>query len=116
MGRLPCPRRIPRPTGDYRGYLIGATISANRTSVLAVSGSTAPGPHPRLYLVYADGSRERLEMIWVTNPIRAGFFYRTIPKAHLSKPLRAKSLELRDEGRLIARQQIPRLKLPPRPR
>ena len=55
-------------------------------------------------------------MVWVTNPIRAGFFYRTIPKAHLSKPLRAKSLELRDDGRLIARQQIPLLKLPPRPR
>ena len=50
---------FPDQRGDYRGYLIGATISANRTSVLAVSGSTAPGPHPRLDLVYADGSRER---------------------------------------------------------
>jgi hypothetical protein len=102
--------------GDYRGYLIGAAFGANQTSVRWVSGSTAAGPQPHLYLVYADGSRERLAMIWVTKPIRAGFFYRAIPKEHLTKSRRATSLVLRDHERLIARQQIPLLKRPPLPR
>lgn len=95
-----------RVRGNFRGYLIGASFTANRTTVLAVSGSTAAGPRPRLYVGYADGSRERLATIWVGNPIRAGFFYRTIPIAHRSKAHRAKFLELRDGTRLIARQEL----------
>jgi hypothetical protein len=81
-------------------------VNGNDKAVFAVSGSTAAGPRPRLYLGYADGSREQLPLIWVGDPIRAGFFYRTIPTAHRSKARRAKSLELRDGTRLIARQQL----------
>jgi hypothetical protein len=97
---------------DFHSDLIGGTFSVNRRSVLSVSGSTAAGAKPRLYVVYRDGVRERLTVIWVGKPIRAGFFYRTIPSGHLAPSRRAKSLELRDGSRLVARQMIPL----PRPR
>jgi hypothetical protein len=96
--------------GDFHGYLIRASAHATSTKALAVCGSTLVGPRPHLSVVYADGARERLKVIWVTTPIRAGFFYRWIPKEHLSKLRRAKSLELRDGARLIARLKI---RLPP---
>jgi hypothetical protein len=95
-----------RVRGDYRSYLIGASVNGNDKAVFAVSGSTAAGPRPHLYLGYADGSREQLPLIWVGNPIRAGFFYRTIPTTHRSKARRATFLELRDGTRLVARQQL----------
>jgi hypothetical protein len=92
--------------GDFHGYLIRASTNVTSTKVLAVSGSTLAGPRPHLYVVYADGARERLKVSWVTTPIKAGFFYRWIPNEHLSELRRAKSLELRDGGRLIARLKI----------
>jgi hypothetical protein len=101
--------------GDFRSYLIGATVKANGKSILAVSGSTATGPGPRLDVVYADGQRERLTVIWVGDPIRAGFFYRAIPSTHLGPSRRAKSLELRSGSRLIAREVLllPTFPFPP---
>jgi hypothetical protein len=102
----------PSPPGDFRSYLVGASVKATGTSVLSVSGSTTAGPEPRLYVVYADGERERLQVICVGKPIRAGFFYRTIPKQHFGNAHRAKALELRNEdGHLVGRQ---RLRLIPR--
>ena len=99
-------------SGDFHGYLIGATTTTTATRVLAVSGDTTAGPSARLYLVYADRSREHLAVTWVTSQIGAGFFYRTIPKEHWNKARRAKSLELFDGARLVARVQLP---LPRRP-
>lgn len=105
---------IPDPAGDFHAYPVGGEFSANRTGIVSVSGSTTAGPRPRLFVVYADGTRELLPVIWVSTPIRAWFFYRTTPKGHLSKARRAKPLELREGTHLIARQQLPLPKLPPR--
>jgi hypothetical protein len=103
-----CRVRGPFPhSGGFQGYLIGATTNTTATRVLAVSGDTTAGPSARLYLVYADRSREHLAVTWVTSPIRAGFFYRTIPKGRASKARRAKSLDLFDGARLIARVRLP---------
>jgi hypothetical protein len=107
--------KSPNHSGPDHSYLIGATISRNQTGIVAVSGSTAAGPDPYLYLVYADGSRERLPMIWVRNPIRAGFFYRTIPQEHLQKGRRPKWLELRAGAHLVARQVLAAPYSPPAP-
>ena len=99
---------LPRPSsfsaaGDFHGYLIGATTSATATRLLAVSGDTTAGPSARLYLVYAHRARERLAVTWVTSPIRAGFFYCAVSKEPRNPARRAKSLELFDGARLIAR-------------
>jgi hypothetical protein len=66
----------------------------------------AAGPTARLYVLYADGTRERLRMIWVGKPIRAGFFFRTVPSDHRTKGHRARALELRLGDKVIARQRV----------
>jgi hypothetical protein len=96
-----------RRLGDFHSYLIGGMLLGSRTRTAAIAGSTLAGPRPRLYVLYVDGARERVPLIWVGRPIGAGFFYRSIPKEHLTGRRRAKALELRDGPRLVAREIIP---------
>ena len=92
--------------GELRGYLFAAGGEVGRRGFLVVAGSALVAPGPRLYLVYADGSRERLTVIWVSKPIAAGFFCRVIPSAHRVLSRRAKALELRRGTRLVAREVL----------
>lgn len=104
-----CVVRGPYPdhqAGDFHSYLIGGGWESSDGAVFSVSGATAAGPRARLYVLYADGTRERLRMIWVGKPIRAGFFFRTVPKDHLTKGHRVRALELRRGGKVIARQRM----------
>jgi len=78
---------------------------------VVVSGSTLVAPGAKLLLIYADGSRERIKVIWVSKPIRAGFYYHVIPSAHRTHARRPIALELKRGTRIVARQV---LQTPPR--
>jgi hypothetical protein len=100
-------RPSPNFGGDVRAYLVGATITGDGQTIRTVSGETLAGPDAFLSLVYADGTREPLPMIWVGAPIRAGFYYHAIRKPHQADSRRLAVVELRArDGQLIARQVI----------
>lgn len=97
----------PRSGGNVRDYLLGATTTWDGRTIRTVSGDTLAGPDVFVSIVYADGTREPLTMIWVGAPIRAGFFYRTIRKPHQVDSRRPTAVELRArDGRLVARDVI----------
>ena len=115
MGRLPRQDGVSGLRGDLNAYLVGATIGGDGRTIRTVSGDTLAGPETFVSIVYADGTREPLTMVWVGQPIRAGFFYRAMPKAHQVDSRRPTAVELRGpDGRLIARQVIHKPVLPRR--
>ncbi len=69
-----------------------------------VSGSTLRFRDAKLFVSYRDGSRQRVEVIWVSRPIGAGFFYSPIPRAHQTEAGRTVALELFRGTHLRARQ------------
>jgi hypothetical protein len=99
--------------GELRSYLIGAGGLIGHAGHAVVSGTTLVSPGPKLYLLYADGSSERLRIVWVSKPIAAGFFYRVIPSAHRVRSRRATALEMWRGSHLVARQVL--LPAPPFP-
>lgn len=78
-----------------------------KTSVNVFEGSTPAPAGSRLYLSYADGTRERLPLTFVGRPIRAAFFGRTIPPARRTAEARPTVLELWLRGKLHARRRLP---------
>jgi hypothetical protein len=115
--RLPS-TRVPQRPAQHGGYLIGAGGRAARTAgvpglaISAIEGSTLAAPGARLYLVYADGMREELRILWVSKPIGAGFYFHSIPQAHRLPRHRPIALVLRRSGRVIARQALTTPQLP----
>jgi hypothetical protein len=99
--------RGPSGRGERRPYLIGAEYEMSRTSLLSVSGSSIAAAGLHLFIVYVDGVRERITVIWVGRPIAAGFFYAAIPKGRRTPSRRATALELRRGSVLVARQVLP---------
>ncbi len=91
--------------GELKPYLILATSLVGPKSVIAVGGSAFATPGQRLVLAYADGTRERVSLTFVSRPIGAAFFFREIPGAHRAVQSRLQFLELRHGRRLIARQR-----------
>ena len=77
-----------------------------------VSGSTIVARGTKLLLVYADGTRERIKVFWVSEPIGAGFYYHVIPNRHRTRAHRLVALELRRGLKVVARQVLPTLRLP----
>jgi hypothetical protein len=106
------PWRTAKP--PYRGsgsFLIGGGGSSNRKGYPSlISGSTLVSPGAKLLLVYADGSRQRIKVIWVSKPIGAGFYYHPIPRTHQTRTRRVIALELIRGSHLVARQVLPVLK------
>jgi hypothetical protein len=93
--------------------VVGGGGNANgRGAFVRIGGSTRVAPGAELFVVYADGSSERIKVIWVSKPIGAGFYYHVIPKAHRVRPRRATALELMRGPRLVARQVLPLLRFP----
>ena len=74
---------------------------------LVVAGSTLEQNGAKLFLVYADSSRERIKPILIGKPIGAGFYYSVIPKAHRIRKGRVTALELVRGSRLVVRQPLP---------
>ena len=73
---------------------------------LVVAGNALEQSGAKLFLVYADGSRERLEPILDSKAAGAAFYYYVVQKLHRVRgPARA--LELVRGSRLVARQELP---------
>jgi len=107
--RLPLSKLKP---AQRSGYLIGAGFRAARThgvrglTISAVEGSTLAAPGARLYIIYADQTRERMPLIWVSSPIDAGFFFHAIPAEHRRPGHWPITLELKRGSRVIALQVV----------
>jgi hypothetical protein len=106
---------IPWRAGGHRAPPRGAAvvggggIAKGNGVFVRIGGSTRVAPGAKLFVVYADGSRERIKVIWVSKPIGAGFYYHAIPKAHRVRVRRATALELVRGSRVVARQVFPML-------
>jgi hypothetical protein len=74
---------------------------------LVVAGSTLAKRGTKLFLVHADGSRERIKLILVEQSVGAGFYYYVIPEGQRGRVGRATALELVRGSRLVARQALP---------
>jgi hypothetical protein len=90
---------------DYAVLTVG-TVSDKR-AYLVVQGSAPVSPGEKLFLVYADGARERLEVTWVSRPIRMGLFHHVIPRVHRAYSRRPIAVELMHGTRTVARQALP---------
>ena len=88
--------------------VVGSTSYKRET--LVVQGSTPVAPGEKLFLVYADGARERLEVIppWpsINKPIRMGLYHRVISRVHRAYPRRPIAVELMHGTRTVARQAV----------
>jgi hypothetical protein len=71
-----------------------------------VFGSTFAAPGARAFAVYADRGRERITVVWVSSPIRAGFYSYVIPSAHRTASRRLIAVEVRRGARVLARQDL----------
>jgi hypothetical protein len=61
----------------------------------------------RLTLDYADGTRRTLSFVWVSRPIKAGFFVYGIPQAHQQRTTRLVKIVLRSRtGKQLAVQEF----------
>ena len=91
--------------------MVGAGGLIGKHGFLSISGSTLVAPGAKLYVVYADGSSDRIRVTWVGEPIRAGFYYFAVPKVHRAQARRPVVVELVRDKQVVARQ---RLTAPPR--
>lgn len=91
--------------GEIKPYLINPLGSVDKRGVIALGGSASARPGTHLYFVYADGAQERVQLTFVSRPIAAAFFYRTIPQAHRTLSTRLRWVELREGSKVVARQR-----------
>jgi hypothetical protein len=101
-------KRHPAPPNGWR--VGGGGLYTQNGYPAIVSGSTIVSPGAKLLLVYADGTRERIKVTWVSRPIGAGFYYRVISKEHRLRARRVVVLELRRDGQVVTRQVMPVLR------
>lgn len=100
--------RYTRVGPRFRGsLLIGAGGLSGKHGFVRISGSTLVAPGAKLYVVYADGSSNRIRVTWVGEPIRAGFYDYGVPKAHRTQAHRAVMVELVRNKQVVARQRLP---------
>jgi hypothetical protein len=92
---------------EVRPYLIKPMELVGKTAVIALGGSANATPGTHLFFVYADGRRERVSLTFVSRPIGAAFFFKSIARAHRTARTGLRFLELRRGSRLIARQRPP---------
>jgi hypothetical protein len=100
--------RGQRHGGELRPYLLSMMSMSNRrgTAEVLIFGSAFAKPGQRLVLVYADGTRERVSLTFVSRPIGAAFYLRVIPRAHQTARTRLRFLELRRGSTLVARLRV----------
>jgi hypothetical protein len=91
--------------GELRPYLISPMELVGQTAVVAEGGSVNVAPGTHLFFVYADGTQERVSLTFVSRPIGAAFFFKSIPRVHRAADTRLRFLELRLGSKVIARQR-----------
>jgi hypothetical protein len=98
---------------DQAPLTVGAV--ADKRAWVVVQGSAPVAPGEKLFVVYADGARERLKVTWVRKQVRPGLSYicqcyhHVIPRAHRAYSRRPIAVELMHGRRTVARQAL----LPP---
>ena len=101
---------------DHVPLTVGATSDKYRRAWAVVQGSAPVAPGEKLFLVYADGARERLKVTRVSKQVRPGLSYicqcyhHVIPGVHRAYSRRPIAVELIHGTRTVARQGLP----PPR--
>jgi hypothetical protein len=113
-----------RQTAADRARVIGASwMLANdqrtrrRQVIVAHVGGDITDPRAaRLVAQYADGMSDDIEFVWVSAPIRAGFFSFEVPAAHKSDAHRLKAITLYSSSDKILGSEsfAPFVPLPPR--
>ena len=97
---------------ERRGLLIGATWSVSGgaggpEAVTRVNGWVLAPSAERLEIEYEDGARHEIRLVWVSEPIDAGFFYHSIPAARRAPGRRAVAVVAGDgEGDVVARERF----------
>jgi hypothetical protein len=106
---------------DHVPLTVGATSDKYRRAWAVVQGSGTVAPGEKLFLVYADGARERLKVNLVRKHVRPGpggpsyicqCFHHAIPRVNRAYSRRPIAVELKHGTRTVARQLLP----PPRRR
>jgi len=97
-------RPAPGEGSSYRGAAGGFS---RRGVFNVVFGSTLVTPGAKVFVLYADGSHQRLPVIWVSRPIRAGFYYTVIPGDHRTRAHGARAVVAVRDGTVVARQTLP---------
>jgi hypothetical protein len=103
---------------DHAVLVGGGTLDKNggAYAYVVVQGSvqgSAPAPGEKLFLVYADGGRERLEVTRVRKQVRPGLSYtcecyhHVIPRVHRAYSRRPTAVVLMHGSRTVARQLLP---------
>jgi len=90
---------------EVRPYLIASMALLGKVAVITQGGSVDATPCTRLFFVYADGTQARVPLTFVSRPIGAGFFFKSIAAAHRTADTRLRYIELRRDSKLIARRR-----------
>jgi hypothetical protein len=96
---------------ERKGLLIGGEWSVDEHGpvefVPHVSGEViAPGTD-RVQVEYEDGTADDVDLVWVSKPVDAGFFFFSIPREHRVAGRRAIGLvALNEDGDAIAREHF----------
>jgi hypothetical protein len=96
-----------RASGSDRPDRAVLVVGTSYTPGMVVQGSAPVVPGEKLFLVYADGARERLKVTWLRKPVRTGLYHRVIPTVHRAYPRRPIAVELMSGTRTVARQVLP---------
>ena len=94
--------------GSDRPDYADITVGVSYVRGMVVQGSAPVAPGEKLFLVYADGARERLEVTrWVSKPIRMGLYHYVVPRVHRAHSRRPIAVELMHGTRTVARGVLP---------
>jgi hypothetical protein len=108
-GTLNGAHRIDDPHTLRAGLVqIGHGSLFTSRAYLVVAGSTLARRDTKLFLAYADGSRQRIRLILSGKPVGpAAFHYYSIPTVQHVRGRRVTGLELVRRSRVVARQFLP---------
>jgi hypothetical protein len=101
-----------RAGGSDRPDSAGLTVGVSYVRGMVVQGSAPVAPGEKLFVVYADGARERLNVTWVRKQVRPGLSYicqcyhYVIPRMHRAYSRRPIAVELMHGTRTVARQVV----------
>lgn len=96
---------------ERRGILVGVTWAAagggGREAVTHVNGWVLDPSAERLEVEYEGGDRDEVRLVWVSEPIDAGFFYHSIPAGRRDPGRRAVAVVALDaDGGVVHREEF----------
>jgi hypothetical protein len=104
------PAKSPRTTAESRaaGPLGVSWFSGNGGVPLVADGWVRTGATETVEARFADGTKARLPITWVSAPINAGFFVYSVPAAHRNRADALRSVVALDaDGHVIGSESFP---------